>query len=195
LNANLYQEWLQEKGFALPKVSDCTFGNNPNLKIQEFYGLLHAPVEASIPYFLVDEAISHIEKCLQQNQSFTLWMNFWGPHTPCIIPEPYFSMYQPEQVTFDESFYHPLIGKPEHYQNIAKMWGVWSLDEEIWRDIVCKYWGYITLIDDAIGQLLNFLKQNDLYDGLFLSISADHGDAMGAHRMIEKGEFMFVQTY
>jgi len=99
LNGNRYQEWLQEK---------------------EFYGLLHAPVEASIPYFLVDEAIS----------------------------------YQPEQVTFDESFYHPLIGKPEHYQNIAKMWGVWSLDEEIWRHIVCKYWGYITLIDDAIGQLL-----------------------------------------
>lgn len=55
--------------------------------------------------------------------------------------------------------------------------------------------GYITLIDDAIGQLLDFLKQNDLYDGLFLSISADHGDAMGAHRMIEKGEFMFDQTY
>ncbi|MCA3901212.1 sulfatase-like hydrolase/transferase [Vibrio vulnificus] len=195
LNGNRYQEWLQEKGFALPKVSDCTFGNNPNLKIQEFYGLLHAPVEASIPFFLVDEAISHIEKCLKQNQPFTLWMNFWGPHTPCIIPEPYFSMYQPEQVTFDESFYHPLIGKPEHYQNIAKMWGVWSLDEEIWRHIVCKYWGYITLIDDAIGQLLDFLKQRDLYDALFLSISADHGDAMGAHRMIEKGEFMFDQTY
>ncbi|MGL0960151.1 sulfatase-like hydrolase/transferase [Vibrio vulnificus] len=71
LNGNRYQEWLQEKGFAPPKVSDCTFGNNPNLKIQEFYGLLHAPVEASIPYFLVDEAISHIEKCLQQNGHFT----------------------------------------------------------------------------------------------------------------------------
>ncbi len=179
----------------MPKVSDTTFGNNPNLQIQEFYGLLEAPAEASIPYFLVDEAISHIQQCIDNNQRFTLWMNFWGPHTPCIIPEPYYSMYQPDQVTLDTSFYQPLEGKPEHYTNIAKMWGVWSLPEQDWKQIICKYWGYITLIDHALGKLIDFLKDNSLYDDLFTVVSADHGDAMGAHRMIEKGEFMFDQTY
>ncbi|WP_047047704.1 sulfatase-like hydrolase/transferase [Vibrio mexicanus] len=195
LNGNRYLDWLTEKGFALPKVSDTTFGNNPNLQIQEFYGLLEAPAEASIPYFLVDEAISHIQQCIENNQRFTLWMNFWGPHTPCIIPEPYYSMYKPEQVTLDASFYQPLEGKPEHYTNIAKMWGVWSLPEQDWKQIICKYWGYITLIDHALGKLIDFLKDNNLYDDLFTVVSADHGDAMGAHRMIEKGEFMFDQTY
>ncbi|WP_070971084.1 sulfatase-like hydrolase/transferase [Vibrio sonorensis] len=195
LNGNRYQDWLIEKGFELPKVSDCTFGNNPNLQIQEFYGLLDAPVEASIPYFLVDEAIKHIQVCIDENKPFTLWMNFWGPHTPCIIPEPYYSMYKPEQVTLDESFYQPLQGKPEHYTNIAKMWGVWSLDEAKWKEIICKYWGYITLIDDAIGLLMDYLEQSNLYQEMFMVVSADHGDAMGAHRMIEKGEFMFDQTY
>src|SRR5699024_3309836 len=57
------------------------------------------------------------------------------------------------------------------------------------------YWGYITLIDDAIGDFIDFLKDNNLYDNTFLVITADHGDAMGAHRMIEKGEFMFDTTY
>lgn len=194
-NGNRYLEWLTEKGFATPEVTERRFGNNPNLQIQEFYGLLNAPVEASIPYFLVDEAITHIEQCIKDGHSFTLWMNFWGPHTPCVIPEPYFSMYQPEQVSFDESFYRPLEGKPEHYTNIAKMWGVWTLDEESWKQIVCKYWGYITLIDDAIGHLINYLQSRDLYNEMFVALSADHGDAMGAHRMIEKGEFMFDQTY
>ena len=26
---------------------------------------------------------------------------------------------------------------------------------------------------------------------IFMAITADHGDAMGAHKLIEKGEFMF----
>ncbi len=194
-NGNRYLEWLTEKGFAIPEVTERRFGNNPNLQIQEFYGLLNAPVEASIPYFLVDEAITHIEQCIKDGLAFSLWMNFWGPHTPCVIPEPYFSMYQPEQVTFDESFYQPLEGKPEHYSNIAKMWGVWTLDEDSWKQIVCKYWGYISLIDDAIGQFIDYLQSRDLYNEMFVVLSADHGDAMGAHRMIEKGEFMFDQTY
>ena len=45
-------------------------------------------------------------------------MNFWGPHTPCVIPEPYYSMYKPEDVVLDESFYNPLEGKPLHYRKI-----------------------------------------------------------------------------
>lgn len=75
------------------------------------------------------------------------------------------------------------------------MWGVWTLDEDSWKQIVCKYWGYISLIDDAIGHFIDYLQSRDLYNEMFVVLSADHGDAMGAHRMIEKGEFMFDQTY
>ena len=122
-------------------------------------------------------------------------MNFWGPHTPCVIPEPYYSMYKPEDVVLDESFYNPLEGKPLHYKDISKMWGMWSASEERWKEVISKFWGYITLIDDAIGEFVKFLKEEGLYESLFMAITADHGDAMGAHRMIEKGEFMFDTTY
>nr|WP_314741516.1 sulfatase-like hydrolase/transferase [uncultured Haemophilus sp.] len=86
-------------------------------------------------------------------------------------------------------------GKPNHYRTISKMWGMWEASEEHWKEVITKFWGYITLIDDAIGELFKFLEENDLYDNTFLVATADHGDAMGAHRMIEKGEFMFETTY
>ena len=54
---------------------------------------------------------------------------------------------------------------------------------------------YITLIDEAIGELFDYLKEKNLYDNVTIVFTADHGDAMGAHRMIEKGEFMFENTY
>ena len=73
--------------------------------------------------------------------------------------------------------------------------GVWDASEERWKEVIAKFWGYITLIDDAIGEFVKFLKEEGLYESLFMAITADHGDAMGAHRIIEKGEFMFDTTY
>ena len=43
--------------------------------------------------------------------------------------------------------------------------------------------------------MFKFLKEKGLYEESFIVITADHGDAMGHHRMIEKGEFMFDSTY
>ena len=104
-------------------------------------------------------------------------------------------MYKPEDVNLDESFYNPMNGKPLHYKDIAKMWGVCEAPEEKWKEIISKFRGYITLIDDAIGEFVKFLKEEGLYEQLFMAITADHGDAMGAHKLIEKGEFMFDTTY
>ena len=75
------------------------------------------------------------------------------------------------------------------------MWGMWEASEDHWKEVITKFWGYITLIDDAIGELFAFLENNQIYDRTFMVATADHGDAMGAHRMIEKGEFMFDTTY
>ena len=190
-----YQEWLKEKGYEIPEVTNAYFGENPHLRVQELCGLLSGTREATLPFFVVDEAKKAILEAKKENKPFFVWMNFWGPHTPCVIPEPYDSMYKPEDVVLDKSFYHPMEGKPLHYKDIAKMWGVWDASEDRWKEIICKFWGYITLIDDAIGEFVKFLKEQGLYESLFLAITADHGDAMGAHKLIEKGEFMFETTY
>lgn len=190
-----YKNWLKEKGFDIPSVSKSYFGNNPNLKVQELYGLLSGNKESSIPFFIIDEAKKYILKSKKENKPFFIWLNFWGPHTPCIIPEPYYSMYSPEDVILDKSFYSPLKDKPLHYKNISKMWGMWNASEKEWKEVISKFWGYITLIDEAIGEFTDFLKKENLYKELFLAVTSDHGDAMGAHKLIEKGEFMFESTY
>ncbi|RRD39098.1 DUF4976 domain-containing protein [Leptotrichia sp. OH3620_COT-345] len=192
---NRYKEWLEEKGYEIPEVSKAYFGDNPHLRVQELCGLLSGTRKETIPYFIIDEAKKFITESLNDRKPFFTWINFWGPHTPCIVPEPYYSMYKPEDVVLDESFFRPLKGKPKHYRTISKMWGMWEASEERWKEVISKFWGYITLIDDAIGEFFSFLKENGLYNNSFIVVTADHGDAMGAHRMIEKGEFMFDTTY
>ncbi len=194
-NGNAYAEWLKQKGFEIPTVSENFCGNNPNLRIQELRGKLNAPPEASIPYYIADDAISHLQNSRTPGNPFFLWMNFWGPHTPCVIPEPYYSMYDPETIPMDPAFEDDLCGKPYHYRDIAKMWGVYDLEWKEWQKIIARYYGYITLIDDNIGRMLDYLEENSLMSNTLIVMSSDHGDAMGGHRLIEKGEFMFDSTY
>lgn len=194
-HGNRYAEWLAEKGFAVPEVSEAFYGNNPNLQSQELRGKLSGPAEASIPHFIVDDGIRLLREQRGREQPFFMWMNFWGPHTPCVIPEPYYSMYPPESIPMDPGFEDGLGDKPTHYRHISQMWGVNDLDWRGWQEIIARYYGYITLIDTCIGTFLDALRQEGLYDNSLIVFTADHGDAMGAHRLIEKGEFMIDETY
>lgn len=190
-----YIDWLKEKGFATPAVSNVYFGENKHLRRQELCGLLDCPKEATLPFFIIDEAKKSILESKKNGKPFFVWLNFWGPHTPCIIPEPYYSMYNIDDITLEKSFYQAGVNKPEIQKILSKMWGLWTAPENKWKEIISKFWGYITLIDDAIGEFIKFLKDENLYDDLFLTVTADHGDTMGAHRLIEKGEFMYDTAY
>lgn len=191
---NRYQEWLKEKGHPVPEVTESFCGMNPHLQIQELRGRLSGSPEATIPAFLCDEARTSLEN-REEGKPFFLWMNFWGPHTPCVIPEPYYSLYDRKSIAKDPSFQEAFHSKPLHQKHISHMWGVHDLDWEGWCEIIACYWGYITMIDHYMGEFIAYLKEAGLYEETTIVFTADHGDAMGAHRLIEKGEFMYDETY
>ncbi len=192
---NEYRDWMERKGFAVPEVSDPFFGNNPNLQVQELRAKLNCPVEATIPYYLADEAIQHTAGAVSSGSPFFLWLNFWGPHSPCMVPEPYYSMYDPLKIPEDPAFNEHFQNKPVHQKHVSQMWGLYNLPWMEWQKIIARYYGYITLIDEQIGRYLDYLKEQNLYDSSLIVFTADHGDAMGSNRLIEKGEFMYDTSY
>ncbi len=64
-----------------------------------------------------------------------------------------------------------------------------------WREIVARYWGYVTMIDDMVGIIMDELEAQGCLDNTLVVFSTDHGDNMGAHRLIEKGPFTYEQCY
>ncbi|MFC1526938.1 sulfatase/phosphatase domain-containing protein, partial [Candidatus Latescibacterota bacterium] len=66
---------------------------------------------------------------------------------------------------------------------------------EGFRQIVARYYGHCTLIDDQVGRILNHLETRGLLENTIVVYTADHGDCLGAHRLIEKGEFMYDEIY
>ncbi|MCK5199741.1 MAG: sulfatase-like hydrolase/transferase, partial [Spirochaetales bacterium] len=192
---NEYREWITKKGFDIPSVSEQFYGNNPNLRAQELRAKLNCPEEATIPSYLAEEAIRYTADAVSSAKPFFLWLNFWGPHTPCMVPEPYYSMYNPSDIPVDPAFNESFENKPIHQKHVSQMWGVNELPWEEWQEIIARYYGYITLIDKNIGRYIDYLKENELYENSLIVFTADHGDAMGSNRLIEKGEFMYDTSY
>lgn len=192
---NYYEEYLKDNGFDIPDVSHGFLGNNPALQVQEMYAKHEGPVESTIEYFVAHEANRLIDEAVEQEKPFLIWANFWGPHSPSIVPEPYYSMYDPKDIKEHPSYKENFKDKPYGYYLTEKMWGLGDYGWDGFADISAKYYGHCTMIDDMVGLIVDKLKKLGIYEDTIIIYSADHGDCLGAHKLIEKGAFTFDEIY
>ena len=192
---NYYEEYLKEEGFENIDVSHGFLGDNPALQIQEMFCKHEGPIESTIEYFVAQETNRIIDMAKDQDKPFFIWSNFWGPHSPSIVPEPYYSMYDPKSIPEHPSYCDTFEDKPYGYYLSEKMWGLGNYGWEGFQEIIARYLGHCTMIDDMVGMIVDKLKAEGLYDDTIIIYSADHGDCLGAHKLIEKGAFTFEEIY
>lgn len=192
---NHYETYLKDNGFDIPTVTDRYVGTNPANQGQEMFALHNGPVESCIEYFVADEAIRVMEEMNKDDAPFFLWANFWGPHTPCLIPEPYFSMYDPSEIPEHPSYKETFEKKPHVQRMIEEMWGLGDYGWPGFQEIAARYYGHCTLIDDMVGRMVKALEDMGELENTVIIYTSDHGDCLGAHKLIEKGEFMYDEIY
>ena len=193
---NPYADYLKERGFdPPPTVSHRFVGTNPSNQAQEMFALHEGPVESCIEYFVAEEAIRVLDEVATGEQPFFLWANFWGPHSPSLVPEPYFSMYDPKAIPEHPGYAETFEKKPYRQQLIEKLWGLGDYGWEGFQEIAARYFGHCTLIDDMVGRVVAHLERLGALDDTIIVYTADHGDCLGAHKLIEKGEFMYDEIY
>src|SRR5439155_6312546 len=79
-----------------------------------------------------------------------------GPHPIFVIPEPYYSLYDPAQVAEPANFADPMVDKPAFqtrsiWHQAARAHGTtW----EPWRKSMAVYWGFVTMIDELFSRVL-----------------------------------------
>jgi arylsulfatase A-like enzyme len=170
-------------------------GTNPSNQQQEMFALHEGPVESCIEYFVAEESIRLIDELRSGEEPFFLWTNFWGPHSPSLVPEPYFSMYDPDSIPEHPSYAETFENKPYRQRLIERLWGLSDYGWRGFQEIGARYFGHCTLIDDMVGRILDHLTSLGIAEETMVMFTADHGDCMGAHRLIEKGEFMYDEIY
>lgn len=195
-----YVAWLAERGLPEPRITDEVRGTFPNGEPGNLLaGLIHQPAEATFEHFLTDRTIARLEDYAidrhRDGRPFFMATHYFGPHLPYLLPREYLEMYDPGLVELPPSAQETFEGKPPVQRRYSEHWTHDTLDEETQRWLVAAYWGYVTLIDEQVGRLIDALKRLDLWDTTAVSFTADHGEFTGAHRLHDKGPAMYDDIY
>lgn len=124
------------------------------------------------------------------DKPFCLYLAFASPHPPYTVEEPYFSMYDRENIP---SPFPPESGgvinledKPQFMKLMREHYGLENLKEQDLREIRAVYYGMISKLDTQIGQILDKLKEIGVYDNTAIVLFSDHGDYAGSYGLTEK---------
>ncbi len=165
-------------------------------------GTLPGPAEACEPAFVASHAIDLMRDFAEDRRTngtpFFQVAAFWGPHHPYYIPEPYASMYNPDDIELWPNFHDELKGKPAAHDRHRRSFyhEHVNFSEHDWKKLIAMYWGYCTFIDAEVGRLLDALEETGPADETAVIFTTDHGDTTGCHGgLFDKGSFMYEETY
>ena len=138
--------------------------------------------------WIANEAVKTLESW-DSNQSGLLMAGFIKPHHPFDPPSPWNEMYDPQKLTIlpgwrEKCFEHDLEYSRGYFHND-------KLTEPALRRVMAYYYASISQIDHHVGRMIRLLKKKGLYDNTLIIYTADHGDYMGYHHMILKGNYMY----
>ena len=128
-------------------------------------------------------------------QPFLCFLSLPGPHWPNVPPERYAALYDWRDVPLPGNLDDPLTNKPMAHRVYREEAGdsVTVTDDE-WRKCLARYYACVTLIDEHFGRTLDVLEELGVAEDTLVIYLADHGDIMGAHRLFDKGPFMYEET-
>ncbi len=114
---------------------------------------------------------------------------FIKPHHPFDPPEKWAAMYDAEETEIlpgwtDECFSHDLARSRGYFPHV-------ELTEAKIKKATAYYYAGITQIDHFVGKMTSLLKQKKMYDKTMIIFTSDHGEYLGFHHMLLKGNYNY----
>ena len=124
-----------------------------------------------------------------REEPWCCWVSFGGPHEPWDTPEPYASMYDPEQMP--AAIPRPPTGeRPQgHLDRLMRRMNPTFEPGEIGQ-LRANYAGNVTLIDAQIGEILDTIAARGELENTIIVHTSDHGEMNGDYGLIYKSNFL-----
>lgn len=130
-----------------------------------------------------DEAVRWIqEEGAREREPWALFVSFTYPHFPLGVPEPYFSLYDPQTLPMpvqwrpEEWPRHPVIDFMRRQQALEE-----PFDEPTIRRAIQTYYGMVTFLDEQVGRVLRALEASGQAENTRIIYTTDHGEQLGEH--------------
>lgn len=194
VNESDYQTWAAEQGVVTKRSEkQITYVREEIDGVYEekvYSGhqvlLWEAPIEQFKDYYFKERALEFLRE--KQEEPFALFVYLWAPHPPLKVPEPYYSMYDPNQLVLPDNVGIAAQGEPELRRKgvPAQLADGVSMDE--WRKAWAAHMGLTTMADQFFGEITAELKKQGIYDDTCILYTSDHGENLGQHKMYQKME-------
>ena len=149
------------------------------------------PAEDSLSGFLTTRFLEWLD---QQGSGWFAHLSYLRPHPPYAAAGEYSLLYDPADVSLPiapvgEGQRHPL-----HEAALAWRQAAAPTDLDALRYLRAQYYGMISEVDAQLGRVVTALDERGEWDQTLVVVTADHGDQLGDHGLIEKLGF-FPQSY
>ena len=120
-----------------------------------------------------------------KDKHFYLQVCFPGPHDPFDSPKEYRDMYRPEDIPIG------VMAKPAwpvspQLDPVMRWSALYGMTEAQKQLMGMFYYAKVTLIDHAIGRILEALEERGMMDNTWIIYTSDHGEMLGDHFMSHK---------
>ena len=187
-----YHRWLRERGqghFVDLLDQEHEYRDHAPAEYWQHVGALESNLdeEHHSTTWIAEQALDEVQTW--QGGGHLLMASFIKPHHPFDPPAPWSRMYDPEAL-------HLLPGyTPEPLpQDLIFSKGYFpshEMTETKIRRAMAYYYATISQIDHHVGRMTSLLKAKGLYDDTLILYNSDHGDYMGYHHLLLKGNHMY----
>ena len=201
-----YAIWMEEKGLSNWRdyFGDCSDGRD---RPGGHRGAWPLPQEYHYTAWTGERTCANLEQAVNEGRPFFTWASFHDPHPPYAVPEPWASMYDPDDMDPGERVEGELDDMPPHHRMTQDPDANWSVyqetpfgnhgfqchrhDREQLTKDMAVYYGMISFMDQEIGRILDKLDELGVADNTIVVFSTDHGHFLGQHGLIAKGGFQY----
>ncbi|WP_435146100.1 sulfatase family protein [Halobaculum sp. P14] len=120
------------------------------------------------------------------DEPFFATASFNLPHPPYFEDEAFSEYYDRDDISLPANHDDDLSTKPEFHRERADSEEC-DLTEAEFREIAYQYRTMVSHVDALIGELLDTLRAEGLYEDTVIVFTADHGDMQAAHGLNKKG--------
>lgn len=201
-----YAIWLEEKGltdwqeYFQPFPADPDFEHGYYDKDKRRWTL---PEELHYSVWTAERTIAQMERAAAADRPFFCWSSFHDPHPPYIVPEPWASMYDPQDMVPGRLHGEEHAKNPPHFamtQDPDADWGEYQkpeqghihgghshahTEENLKKDMAA-YYGMTSFMDQQIGRILDRLDQLGQAENTLVVFTTDHGHFLGQHGLVHK---------
>jgi arylsulfatase A-like enzyme len=189
-NMGPWLAWLEAKGHTIPATWEELFAPIADYPGADDHAPSWAPsrfpAEHTETAFLTERFLAWHERRSDAGPWFA-HLSYIRPHPPYRAPEGYHDRYDPEAGDpfrrradrAAELAMHPIHAAGAHLAGCP-------VDEREARQLRATYWGNMAEVDDQLDRLFTTLDERGELDDTLVVLTADHGDQMGDHWLVEK---------